>query len=184
MKLTKHFELPTTTHDNEDKTVQSLVDFPSSVIVPPRLGGPYRPKNEESFDLCVKVSYSGEPLYVFIDNKSAKEPSDKEVPVLKTSVSELPGGGEQYSRMKAIMDEKKLPFFYLYASTHDDETSVVDGRAIYMGRTDTISMLGPLGPLCRMARSRYDLTKKDKTTKKKRKATTTTTKKKKTTNKK
>jgi hypothetical protein len=108
------------------------------------------PKAGEAWDVGVKMmsSSSSEPLYIFIDNKSRLENATE---INSTTVKAMPKGGRQYKKTKKVIGDR-LKFVYIYATMIDKPSYCVD-NAIFMGRNESIKMMGPLAELCRVDRS-------------------------------
>jgi hypothetical protein len=133
--------------------VKVTVMSPVTMILPTKSS-----KNMEAWDLCLKVLYAGandepQPVFVFIDNKAMEErPNRQQQPVAiqPQSIEKMPKKGRQYSRTKDVIGNR-FPFLFIYATTDNVVTYSTD-RAIYMGKRETLAMLGPFAELCQVGR--------------------------------
>jgi hypothetical protein len=123
----------------------------------------------ESWDVCVKVlnAATEQPFYVFFECKSGAEfvSGQNNVGVRKT-LSEP----KQYRHTKDVLGPSRS-FLYVYCSSHvgmatetlpatDDDSGHLPSRAIVLGRTGTLDLVGPFSEIYRVARASYgaDLT--------------------------
>jgi hypothetical protein len=130
-------------------------------------------REEEAWDLCLKVFYpseeTGKPgvsVYVFINNKAKEEKAGGDVADVTTpqTIYNFPSDKGQYNHIKDVVreyykkkqeeEDQKFPFLYVYATTYNISTYAVE-QALYVGRTETSSMLGPLAELCRVGRCQF-----------------------------
>ena len=147
-----------TAYLRELNSVKVTATSPVAMIVPTKSS-----KNMEAWDLCLKVLYVGatdEPqtVFIFIDNKAMEERPNREqqsVAVQPQSTKKMPKKGSQYSRTEDVIG-KRFPFLFIYATTYNIVTYSTD-RAIYMGKSETLAMLGPFAELCRVGRCQAQL---------------------------
>jgi hypothetical protein len=137
----------------EEVTVNA--DYPVAIV---------HPADGEAWDLCLKILVPGyvAPMYIFIENKAVDETRrsadkltfDMTETKLQSNqvinVTDLEGGGKQYTHTEELMGDNK--WVYIYMRTQKS-VSFVFNHAIEMGRADSFEYLGPLSEVYQVARS-------------------------------
>ena len=121
-----------------------------------------RPHKQEAWDVCV-VSFNAatkKPFYVFFDCKTDAEFADFQIDkYIRRDLADP----EQYRHIKAMMGSSR-DFLFVYLSMHEgftgqavpaenDEEKDLASRCVFLGRTNTLELLGPFSEIYRVARS-------------------------------
>jgi hypothetical protein len=128
----------------------------------------------ESWDVCVKVlnAATEQPFYVFFECKSGAEFAHGQS---DGRILDVLSDSKQYKHTKDVLGPSRS-FLYVYCSSHvgmetetlpatDDDSGDLPSRAIVLGRTGTLDLVGPFSEIYRVARAAYgaDLTESPRT---------------------
>ena len=146
------YTLKTCSHSSPSAFVDELKSIEVNATSPFILILPHESKNGEAWDVCMKCFVADRelPFYIFFDAKSGSENLGKRS---TSTIEHVKSNPRQYNHTATIVNNGTgCPFLYVYVSTYDDDSCVLGGNGIIMGRNDSFNLLGPVAEFYRVAR--------------------------------